>query len=608
MSKRNKLFIFAVCLAIFIQGSNSALTFRCFAEAGNPVTDFASLRAAIDNNTGTPIEIANDIEFTGIIVINKNLTFKTVGTNSVKLTTTGNRHFSVGGGDITITFDGNVVLDGGSSAGGVYSTASNLVLDNAVIRNCAIAANGGGILATRNVTVNNCIFRGNSGGTGGGGAIWSSADVTVNNTTFDRNTSFIGAGIYAVGNANIYSSFFIGNTAQGADAGGTGSSGGGAIYARGSIVVDNCTISGNKAGNGGGICSYQSTVNDTIVIRNGTIITGNQSLNPLGSCGGGAIYSTNSRVIIEDGQLIGNTSVTGGGAIYSDGGLVVTGGVIRGNAARTSGGAARVYGPVMSVSGGEISGNSSGTTGGAIMTGVGNANVSGTARIVGNIADGAGVYDGGGAFSLYYCTLNMSGGEISGNTATHANGGGIGDYWASAVNITGGTISDNHAPEGDGGGIYIRNLANVTAASNTLFSGNTASRAFWMADSGDIALHDANIHTTSRSAPPAGNKAFTYLFNNYDVNYTKGDSQNPLPLPAIGGGTNNNRITGNKVYNYDYDYDNYYTIIEETPLPLANLYPETIPNTGKESGGFDVGFAGIFVMILGIFVNKKAKK
>jgi len=528
-----KAFILAICLAISIQVLSSSLVIRCFAQADNTVTDFASLQAAIDNNTGTPIEIANDIDLTGVIVITKSLTFKTVSTNSVKLTATDNRHFSVGGGDITITFDGNVILDGDSSAGGIYSTASNLVLDNAVIRNCAIAMNGGGIFATRNVTVANCTFSNNSGGTGGGGAIWSSSDLTIHNSEFTTNTSFVGAGVYAVGSVNVFNSTFTGNVASGAEGGGTGSSGGGAIYARSNIVVDTCTISDNKAGNGGGICSYQSTPNDTIIIKNGTKIIGNQSLNSLGSCGGGGIYSTNSRVIIEDGELIGNTSVTGGGAIYSDGGLIVTGGIISQNTAGTGGGAARVYGPLMNVSGGEISNNTAGRYGGAIMTGADNATISGDVRIVDNLSNGTGVYDGGGGLSLYYCTLTVSGGEISGNIAAHANGGGIGDYWGSAVNVMGGTIIGNHAPEGNGGGIYITDLAKVTAASDALFSDNTASRAFWMTDPGDIALHNTNIHTASRSAPPAGNRAFTYLFNNYDANYTKGNTQDLLPLFSI---------------------------------------------------------------------------
>lgn len=527
-------FIFAVCLAMSAQVSNSAFVFRCFAQAGDAVTDFAGLQAAINGNTGAPIEIAKDIDFNAAIAIGKDLTFKVAqDVGAVRLTATNSRHFNVGGGDITLTFDGNVILDGGGSAGGIHCTASNLTLNNSVIRNCKIAMNGGGIFASRDITVNGCTFSDNSGGAGGGGAIWSSADLTVHSTTFTGNTSFVGAGIYAVGNANVYNSVFTGNTAQGAEAGGTGSSGGGAVYARGSIVADNCTISGNKAGNGGGICSYQSTANDTITVKNGTKITGNQSLSPAGSCGGGAIYSTNSRVIIEDGEIVGNASVTSGGAIYSDGGLIVTGGIVSRNTAGTGGGAARVYGPVMSVSGGEISYNTAGRYGGAVMTGAAVAVVSGDARIYGNISNGTGIYDGGGGLSLYYCTLTVSGGEISGNTAAHANGGGIGDYWGSAVNVIGGSIIDNHAPEGDGGGVYMTDIARVMAASGALFSGNTASRAFWMTDPEDIALHNSNIQTNSRSAPPNGNKAFTYLFNNYDVNYTKGDAQNPLPLFSI---------------------------------------------------------------------------
>lgn len=602
-----KLFIIIFCLAISIQALSPVFVFQCAAETETPVTDFTGLKDAIGKNTGAPIEIANDINLTAAIAVNKSITFKVApGAEAVKLTAAGSRHFNVSGGDIALTFDGNVLIDGGKSAGGINSTANSLTLNNAVILDCAVAANGGGVFASRNATLNGCVFIGNSGGSGGGGAIWSSTDITVRDTSFSGNTAFVGAGVYAVGRADIYGSVFIGNTARaasGAEGGGSGSSGGGAVYARGSIIADSSVISGNTAGNGGGICSYQSTVNDTITIRNGTKIIGNQSLNPRGGGnGGGAIYSTNSRVIIQDGELSGNTAVSGGGAIYTDGGLIVTGGKISYNTTEANGGAARVYGSVMSVSGGEISGNTAGKAGGAILTGVSSATVSGTARIIGNTANGSGVSDGGGGFSLYNCTLTVSGGEISGNTASHANGGGIGDYLGSTVNITGGAITDNHAPEGDGGGIYIRDLTKITATSGALFSGNTASQAFWMTDTDDIALHDTNIHTDSRSAPPAGNMAFTYLFNNYDVNYTKGDTQNLLPLApsADVGGTN--RIQGKRrAYNFEedrvYNYGYNYTTINEPPPPLASLPAENNPSTGRHEIVLWVAL-GILVLIL----------
>lgn len=365
-----------------------------------------------------------------------------------------------------------------------------------------------------------------------------------------------------------------------------------------------------------------------------------------GNSAGGINAITRSFTI--NNAVIQNCIANMGGAIYSDGGLTVTGGLISGNTAGSGGGIARVANSALNISGGEIRGI--------------------TSRRY------------GGAFSLYDCTINVSGGEISGNTAAHANGGGIQDYWGSAINVTGGAIIGNHAPEGDGG-IYIGDLTKVAVASDALFSGNTARHAFWMTDPGDIALHNANIHTTSRSAPPAGNRAFAYLFNNYDVNYTKGNTQDLLqlftitvtddgngiagsdksvayheeivtllatpyigytlkewiiisgniaainsdgafimpdgdvviqaifePVPTTGGVMNNNKITGNRVihYNYDYNYDNY-TTIEELPPPLAGLPPENnIPSTGKPSSTPYV-ILGASMIIFVIFIRKSIK-
>jgi uncharacterized repeat protein (TIGR02543 family) len=61
------------------------------------------------------------------------------------------------------------------------------------------------------------------------------------------------------------------------------------------------------------------------------------------------------------------------------------------------------------------------------------------------------------------------------------------------------------------------------------FNGNTAAQAYWMTDTADIATHNAQISgVTGFSAPPAGHKPFTYAYNNYDINYNKGLTENPL--------------------------------------------------------------------------------
>lgn len=55
---------------------SSGLTIRCFAQESGPVTDFDSLQAAINENSGASIEIANDINISAAISVNKDLTFK----------------------------------------------------------------------------------------------------------------------------------------------------------------------------------------------------------------------------------------------------------------------------------------------------------------------------------------------------------------------------------------------------------------------------------------------------------------------------------------------------------------------------------------------------
>lgn|GEM_PF-2845802 len=145
--------------------------------------------------------------------------------------------------------------------------------------------------------------------------------------------------------------------------------------------------------------------------------------------------------------------------------------------------------------------------------------------------------------------FTMYDGYIRNNTAN--NGGGIalvhvGSPTTNTINLIGGEISGNTA-RNNGGGIFTSNFSNITIGGGVEFFGNTAQTAHWlelnlpttmnnMAVPGSnissvpinvadlIALHtsDGSIDNQNLnfSASTHGNiRPFTYLANNYDLNF-----------------------------------------------------------------------------------------
>ena len=183
----------------------------------------------------------------------------------------------------------------------------------------------------------------------------------------------------------------------------TGKGGGGAIALDDQQCIFNMyggEISGNNGKNYGGAifrkfnANMPNTTGGTFNMYGGTI-KDNTAKN------GGAFFSTTGGTInMTGGTISGNTATmnsdnAGGGAIY-----------MRGNGKIDISGSA------------QITGNSSSLDGGAILMGWGTINISGSAKISNNTAS-----RWGGAICLRQdsnqsTTLNMRGGEISGNRAT----------------------------------------------------------------------------------------------------------------------------------------------------------------------------------------------
>ena len=321
--------------------------------------------------------------------------------------------------------------------------------------------------------------------------VWGGACVYLYTSTFDmfggkltggKVTKGGGGGAIALDDQQCVFNMYGGEIS-----GNDGNNYGGAIFRKydknkpnitgGAFNMYGGTIKNNEAKNGG---AFFSTTGGTVNLAGGTI-SGNKATMGSNDAGGGAIYMRGSGKINISGsaQITGNSSSLDGGAILMGWGTInISDSVkINKNTASRWGGAICLRQDsnqvtTLNMRGGEISGNKATKEGGAVHVVDKNCtfNLSG-GKITGNTSvDGGAVY-----LNQEPSVLNMTGGEISGNTAT-GNGGGVYIYRSGSVcNLSGGKIEKNTAKAG--GGIYINpsNNGQLKLSGNPVVTGNTVS-------------------------------------------------------------------------------------------------------------------------------------
>ena len=238
------------------------------------------------------------------------------------------------------------------------------------------------------------------------------------------------------------------------------------------------TIKDNTAKNGG---AFFSTTGGTINMTGGTI-SGNKATQSNNDAGGGAIYMRGNGKINISGsaQITGNSSSLDGGAILMGWGEINISGSakINSNTASRWGGAICLrqdsnQSTTLNMRGGEISGNKANSEGGAVHVLDKQCQFFlYDGKITGNTSgDGGAIY-----LNQEPSWLIMQGGEISGNTAT-GNGGGVYIYRSGSVcQLYSGKIENNKA-SGNGGGIYINpsNSGQLKVGNKPIVQNNTVS-------------------------------------------------------------------------------------------------------------------------------------
>ena len=301
---------------------------------------------------------------------------------------------------------------------------------------------------------------------GGGGGVYVCNSSTFNmsgNAAVSGNTAQYGGGVYLSSNSAFSMrdhAAISGNSAA--------MTGGGVFVSSGSITMSSdAVISGNSAGNnGGGIyISYPGT----FTMENGTI-SGNSAAN-----NGGGVYVHNSGAFtMNSGSISGNRATKNGGGVYVESiGTTFTmkDGTIGGSTAADAntadyGGGVYVKNGTFTMSGGKVTGNSATEDGGGVRLDKGTFHMSGSAVISRNTTDtyGGGVDVNNGSFT-------MSGGSITGNNAAGdspnwSGGGGVFVYDGGSFTMSGGSITGNNAIRG--GGVELTGINNTMTVSGSV--------------------------------------------------------------------------------------------------------------------------------------------
>ena len=216
----------------------------------------------------------------------------------------------------------------------------------------------------------------------------------------------------------------------------------------GTLTLNNVVLDGNSTdavepliiGNAG----------TTIEIHNGAQLRNNintvvQWDNTISNYVSGGAIRTNGDVAMDGGLIYGNTAVNGGGVLLGAGSFDMSGGEISKNTLRPgSASISYIYG------------------GGVLLVGQAKMTMSTGATVSGNRAvggSGGGIALGTGYINSF-CTLNMTGGTVSGNESTY-EGGGLFIQIECEADIYGGSFTGNtshggvYYPNYGGGGIYV---------------------------------------------------------------------------------------------------------------------------------------------------------
>ena len=306
--------------------------------------------------------------------------------------TAGLHGFVLTGGRAEGAWDEGPPVEGGGAVhnAGTLTISDSTVSNSFAPRSQDFLGRGGAIANTGTLTLVNVIVSGNEAGHAGG--IDSAGDATIMHSTITEN---IGGGIGAWGGLMMTDSTISSNQVGG----------GLAVGGDGPASVVRCTVSGNRAYQGGGISNHGSlTVTESVVSENdaeafgggikndGELILDNCTLTANSAGNGGGVYNYLGTVMATATTVSSNTADEGGGISVHGGEVTLIDSTASGNSAAWQGGGFLLFGPVTLINS-TVSGNDA-QQGGGILGDAGITMVHAT--VSGNRADrGDAIYGAG---------------------------------------------------------------------------------------------------------------------------------------------------------------------------------------------------------------------
>jgi hypothetical protein len=206
-----------------------------------------------------------------------------------------------------------VSVNNASHGGGIYNDGTLNVQNGSVISANTVTINGGGIYSwgTLNILSSTIggIGWGNTADQDGGGIFNAAGPTTLDDSSVSGNTAVNGGGIYNASTLYIQNNSIIG----GVGGGNTASSDGGGIYnSANATTLDNSMVMANTAENGGGIYNWAS-----LIVQNGSTIGGFGAGNTASINGGGIYQYSAGTSTVTGSRILFNLAANGGG-VYSN--------------------------------------------------------------------------------------------------------------------------------------------------------------------------------------------------------------------------------------------------------------------------------------------------
>jgi hypothetical protein len=195
----------------------------------------------------------------------------------------------------------------------------------------------------------------------------------------------------------------------------------------------------------------------TVNLQNGTLSSNSADF------GGGFFNAFTGTVVVTDSTLFGNLATTNGGGFFSSGTVRITNSTLFGNISGNSGGGFQTVGGTVNVINSTFSGNTASSGGGFYNTGVA------TVRVINSTFSGNTVsVNGGGFYNTGSGTVQVTNSTLSGNAA--AGGGGL-------FNFIGTVTLNNSIVANSTSGGDCSNSATVNGSRNLIGDGSCASVA-----------------------------------------------------------------------------------------------------------------------------------